>query len=158
MTIISVDIGLHGAISILRDSRITSYGMPTYTTINYAGKKRVKYDVGEISRIIINSVAIDRASIIVCEDVHTFKKQGSVSNFTFGLGLGIFTGIQSVLGLKLCKIDPRLWKRHFDLIGRDKKASINLVRNLFDIETKSDGVADSILIGSYYLDKLQGMP
>jgi crossover junction endodeoxyribonuclease RuvC len=154
VNIVSIDIGLSGAISIFHDGMITSFKMPTYTEVNYAGKNRKKYDLKEISRILVNSMANDNVECMVFEAVHAFPKQGSVSNFTFGYGLGIFSGMAAALGLPATAVDPKLWKRHFDLIGREKDASIALVQNLFDIKTNSDGVADSILIGAYFIDKM----
>lgn len=96
---------------------------------------------------------------IVCvEKVGAFSGQGVKSMFSFGHSLGFIEGVLTTLGISYQLTPPVKWKRSFSLIGKDKKASIEVCQKLFpELELKptersrvpSDGMAEAALIALY---------
>ena len=149
MTVYSIDPGSKGAISLFRcnDNEINYIDSRLYTNI------KDWYD------FIINSKEWLIDTIIVIEKVHSMPKQGVVSTFNFGRKLGEVEAMCEILGLKSEYISPRDWKKYFDLINKPKNESCNVALKL---ESKLscigsrggclDGIADSYLIGRYYIE------
>ena len=92
------------------------------------------------------------------EKVGAMPHQGVVSMFNFGKSAGYIEGVLSALGIPYQLIPPSTWKREFSLIGKDKKASIEVCHKLFPevdlkrterCKTDSDGKAESLLLACY---------
>ena len=98
-------------------------------------------------------------SIVACvEKVGAFKGQGVTSMFNFGKSAGYIEGVLSALGIPYQLVPPQVWKREFSLIGKDKKASIEVCKRLFPglnllptsrSKVPSDGCAEAALICMY---------
>lgn len=96
--------------------------------------------------------------VAAVEKVGAFSGQGVKSMFSFGHSLGYIEGVLSAFGIPYQLIPPVTWKRSFSLIGKDKKASIEVCHKLFpDVNllptdrsrVPSDGMAEAALICLY---------
>ena len=96
--------------------------------------------------------------IAVVEKVGAMPHQGVTSMFNFGKSAGFIEGVLAAFGIPYQLIPPATWKKEFSLIGKDKKASIEVCKRLFpDVDlkrtdrckTESDGMAESLLLSEY---------
>lgn len=94
----------------------------------------------------------------VVEKVGAMPHQGVRSMFNFGKSAGYIEGVLSALGIPYQLIPPATWKKEFSLIGKDKKASIEVCHRLypnvglFPTEKSrvcSDGIADALCMAEY---------
>ena len=101
---------------------------------------------------------MDDRLMAAVEKVGAFSGQGVKSMFSFGHSLGYIEGVLSAFGIPYQLIPPATWKRSFSLIGKDKKASIEVCHKLFpDVKllptdrsrVPSDGMAEAALICLY---------
>ncbi len=90
MPVIGIDPGLDGAVAVLDDdgSLVWVWDTPTVTIKKPTGTKRM-YKPAEMATILEcykekNGVAIR----VIMESVHAMPKQGGVSNFSMGRGVG----------------------------------------------------------------------
>ena len=97
-------------------------------------------------------------AICYIEKVHAMPGQGVTSMFNFGRNYGEILGILKAFNIKVIEVPPQRWKKEFDLIGKDKKASIDKAKELFPeanlkrtprCRTDSDGIAEALLIAEY---------
>jgi len=100
--------------------------------------------------------------IIGLELVHSMPKQGVRSMFTFGENFGWIQGVLDTLEFEYELIRPQEWKKHFYLIGSDKKQScvkaLELEPTLKCYGKRGglqDGICDSYLIARYLKDKYE---
>ena len=105
-------------------------------------------------------VADDRGEqcVAAVEKVGAMHGQGVTSMFNFGKNAGYIEGVLSALNISYQLVPPATWKRSYSLIGKDKKASIEVCRKLFpDVDlkrtercrTESDGKAEALLLCTY---------
>ena len=100
--------------------------------------------------------------IVGLELVHSMPNQGVRSMFTFGENFGWIQGVLDTLGLKYELVRPQEWKKHFGLIGSDKKQSCVKALELEPmLQCKGkrgglqDGICDAYLIARYLKDKYE---
>jgi len=100
--------------------------------------------------------------VIGVEYVHSMKGNGVRSMFTFGENFGWVQGVLDTLELKYKLIHPQEWKKHFGLIGSDKKQScikaLELEPTLRCRGKRGglqDGICDAYLIAKYLKDKYE---
>ncbi len=73
-------------------------------------------------------------SCVILEDVTARPKQGVVSMFRFGHGLGVWEGILSALAIPYIKVRPVDWKNYFGFKKEKKKIeTLAYTRNKFPI-------------------------
>lgn len=178
--LISCDIGLQGGISFFDyETRelLSLYPMPTKQAINKSGREKKVIDLDHLLHLLeIPKIHNDNA-IVVFEVIHSFGDAG------FGVGvlmeqLGIVRGMSKALGYDEYSVAPRTWQSHHRLIcpkeikGTSakktkylrrkwlKENSLKLARELFPScyekikKATSDGLADALLIGKFYLDTM----
>ena len=96
--------------------------------------------------------------VAAVEKVGAMPHQGVTSMFNFGKNAGFIEGVLTALGIPYQLVPPATWKREFSLIGKDKRASIEVCKRLFpDVDlkrtdrcrTESDGMAESLLIAEW---------
>lgn len=102
---------------------------------------------------------MDKRKIIAAvEKVGVVHGNGIVSMFNFGKNAGFIEGVLEAFNMPYQLVPPATWKREFSLIGKDKKASIEVCKRLFpDVRLKrtdkcttdSDGMAESLLIAEW---------
>ena len=129
-----------------------------------------KYGNGQIDAMVfpwandeftdfIRDVPLDMEDVrCAVEKVGAVHGNGIVSMFNFGKNAGFIEGVLEAFNLPYQLIPPATWKREFSLIGKDKKASIEVCKRLFpDVRLKrtdkcttdSDGMAESLLIAEW---------
>ncbi len=101
----------------------------------------------------------------VLEKVHSMPQQGVKSTFNFGQSYGYIKGVLEAYGIPYQEISPQEWKKEFGLIGKDKKESIRVCKQLFPnvsllptpkSRVDSDGMAESLLISEFARRKHNG--
>lgn len=139
-----IDPGLKGAIALIcSDGGTLLFDMPIYRK-----DKKNWIDVQSLFKIL-NAIRQECDSIYI-EKVHSMPNQGVSSTFKFGKGFGILIGMCTALDFSVRLVTPQSWKKHFG-IGRDKKQSIELANELFNVSIQSskDGQAEALLIAEY---------
>jgi crossover junction endodeoxyribonuclease RuvC len=153
--IVGVDPGLDGAFVWLiggEASQLAPIDMPVLTIKKGKSTKR-NYNIPALLEIAQNfGIDIPEDILWVIEDVHAMPKQGVTGMFNFGRGKGLLEMLPfTIQNSSSALISPQKWKRHFDLLGKDKEASIELANKL-GFETKKSGQADAFLIGRAYYE------
>ncbi|MEW6482865.1 MAG: hypothetical protein AB1397_07745 [bacterium] len=131
MIYIGIDPGITGAIAI-NDDKIEVHPMPTIAI----SKTKRDYNIHKIVKIFIDikkdlliyplstfSTFIPPKIFVVIEEGGVMPKEGRVSSYKTGRGLGIIEGIVSALQLPFVKVKPCTWKREMlkDCAGDDPK-------------------------------------
>ena len=97
------------------------------------------------------------------EKVSAYSGQGRGSIFTFGTEYGFIQGVLQALGIPFQLVPANVWKKEYSLVGKDKKASIDVCRKLFPelnllptpkCRVPSDGLAEAALIAEYARRKM----
>jgi len=98
-------------------------------------------------------------TIVFVEKVHSMPRQGVRSMFTFGQRFGEITGLLEAFQIEYYLIEPQRWKKHFSLLGSNKKDSclkaLELEPTLKCIGKRGglmDGICDAYLIALYGKD------
>lgn len=101
--------------------------------------------------------------VAAVEKVNSMPHDSHKAAFNFGHSLGYIEGVLSALGIPYQLVPPAKWKREFGLIGKDKKASVEVCHKLFpDLDLKrtercrtdSDGKAEAALIAEWCRRKM----
>lgn len=119
--IICIDPGIHGAVTVLSgmdNPIIEIFDTPIYDkTLKGKKKKNGKYqtkeDYDKKAMAAIFAPYKDDEVIVCLEFVHAMPQQGSVSNFTFGRGKGIWEGIIAAFGFDCIEVSPTQWKKEW---------------------------------------------
>lgn len=145
MTIIAIDPGLKGAISILQADVVRAEPLPV------AGKD---LDLPALASTIIEVAP----ALAVVEKVHSMPGQGVASMFKFGKGYGSLLGILAALGVPTELVTPQTWKRSvLKGTAKDKAAAIDYCRRVFPnvplvppgCRKPHDGMADALALLEY---------
>lgn len=145
MNVVGIDPGQKGGIACLSGQHSEAVPMPL------VGKE---LDTASIVRILRDRPV----DLVVIEKVGTMPKQGIVSAFTFGYGVGVIECAVQVLEIPLRRVTPQAWKK-LVLAGtaKDKDAALAHVRRAYPevdlmpgrTRTPQDGVADAVCIAEY---------
>lgn len=96
--------------------------------------------------------------VAAVEKVGAMPHQGVTSMFNFGQSYGFIQGVLTAFGIPYQLVPPNVWKKNYSLIGKDKKASIDVCRKLFPnlnllatpkSRVPSDGLAEAALLALY---------
>jgi len=129
------------------------------TVIKTPAKHKTEIDFKAIEREIKefqNTSWIDKStqkdeSIMVFEEQFMLLGQGHSKSIF--LNLGKIIGIGMVLCREVKEVRAIVWKKHYNLIKKEKSDSIKIAKKLFDgWAFDSHDQAESALIGKYYLD------
>lgn len=141
MIYIGVDPGKKGGVAVIDGDGVEVYAWDDQTFVN------------------VMAATMNKGKCVAAvEKVGAFSGQGVKSMFSFGHSLGYIEGVLSAFGIPYQLIPPVTWKRSFSLIGKDKKASIEVCHKLFpDVNllptdrsrVPSDGMAEAALICLY---------
>ncbi len=150
MIYIGIDPGAKGGISFIQYMDNTRIGVHSYSMQEMLTQ--------------IKGVTEDE-TFCVLEKVHSMPQQGVKSTFNFGVSFGYIKGVLETLDIPYQEVPPQAWKREFNLIGTDKKASIACAQRLFPhanllattrSRVPSDGMAESLLMAEYARRKHNG--
>ena len=162
MTVIGIDPGLSGGISILHKGEIPiMHRMPTSDGIDECAVRGILED----ALITARNRAMTMPPILAyIEKVNAMPKQGVTSMFTFGAGWGLVRGIMCGLGIPYTLIRPQEWQKVLLAgLNRDdtKAAAYAYVSRLYPTldyrisergHKPHDGKVDSLCIAIYGRD------
>lgn len=144
---IGIDPGKHGGIAVIYPDRASVHETPMLPD--------GAYDEQAMTRIL----RTPRSAVAGIERQQAFPKQGGVSNFTTGLGFGLWRGMLAALGIDYAVVAPRDWRNVVGLTkGDDKVAAVALAAQLFPEVAGlltgprgglRDGLAEALLIAEY---------
>lgn len=147
--ILGIDVGISGAVALLDGGKLVEvHDMPTVSK-TVGGKKKKRID----ARALYQILQFEKLEHAFVEIVTARPGQGVSSMFAFGQASGIAEAIAWVMTPDVTGVRPNTWKKHFDLIGRDKGASRALASETWpDMKdkfkrVKDDGRAEAALIG-----------
>lgn len=87
------------------------------------------------------------------ERAQSMPKQGIASTFKYGVGYGAILGVLAALQIPYTLVSPRVWKKAFHLIGKDKEASRKLAIQWYPMADlhlkKHHGRAEALLIARW---------
>ena len=154
-TIIGVDPGKEGFITVKTESNMVHYPVPT------VGKELDLHALAELIVDIVGNCDIDRTMVVI-EDVHAIQGSSARATFTFG---GVCYALRmgfSMLNVPLVLVAPKKWQKEmYEGIPScaDKKVmSVMAAKRLFphhDLRRTTkctkpdDNLTDSILIAEY---------
>lgn len=94
---------------------------------------------------------------IAVEDVGVRPGQGIASTGKFMRAAGAIEAVATMTGDSMVLVRPQVWKKHHNLIGTDKAASLELARSLWPeapLKLKKDhNKADALLIALWLKDQ-----
>lgn len=119
-------------------------GLAVYAWLN--GLAHV-YDLDEAPRV--------RAFV---EKAQAMPKQGVRAVFNYGRGYGVVLGALEIAGIPFEERSSLTWKRHFSLVKKSKRASVEIAEKLFPTIRSAfygpkggirDGMAEALLMAEY---------
>lgn len=143
MIYIGIDPGKFGGLAIIDGKKII--------TVPYSKKEYNK----TLEKYANLSVSECRC---VVEDVHSMPNQGVKSTFSFGRNFGYIIGLLEGYNINYCLVSPLKWKNFYNLTGKGKQASIDVVHKKFltanlkrTNRSKDDdhNLAEAVLIANY---------
>jgi len=145
MRLVSIDPGLKGYITILKDGYpITFFGMPV---IKEGSKMRV--DLDALAKFIKDC----KPDWGVVEHVGASPRMGSASAFSFGYSFAGVRGVLAGAGIGHDTLTPQKWKVMFGLLNREKdNARLLVIKEYPELAKhfklkKHIDKAESLLIG-----------
>ena len=155
MVIVGIDPGVSGAISILREGKITMIcDMPIMID---GTKSKRQINAAELANILTRENISEQDKIIL-ESVSAMPGQGVTGMFSFGQSFGVIKGVCAALKLPVYLVRPVKWKKHFNLLNSEKDASRTRAIEIFPYfsgqlsRKKDSNKADAILIASFYYE------
>lgn len=150
MIYIGIDPGLSGAVAAITDEGCDVVDTPTLML-----KKR-DYDVVGMRQALAGFL-VYKDTIAVIESASAMPKQGVVSMFNFGRGLGLWEGLLCALSIPYTKVRPARWKKvMLSDMPKEKDASrlraMQLFPNVNLSLKKHHGRADALLLAAYLQD------
>jgi crossover junction endodeoxyribonuclease RuvC len=161
--ILGIDPGNQGALALIREDRqlVTVEDMPI---VPLEKRRQVSAALawGLVARIAGHALGPIHC---VIEKVGAMPKDGAVSAFAFGRGVGVLEGILAAREIPLERVAPNRWKARMGLTGQNKSASRAKVierypqhASLF-ARKKDDGRAEAVLLALWGLEqRTQGRP
>jgi len=135
MNIIGIDPGKSGGISLIGRENLIAEPMPE--------------TVGDLVDLL-RDLSINRPCVAYVEVVHSMPKQGVVSSFTFGRGLGNLEAALQALSVPLKWVRPQVWQKELGCLTKgDKNVSKRRAQELFPAVKVTHALADSLLIAEY---------
>ena len=152
---IGVDVGVTGAVAILPQGGSTLlYDTPTLRR-RVNRKQRTVYDPAEMLYILQPFERVAARVEVCIEHLHANGQNGSLSNFSEGLGVGYWHMAVVACGFRLRWVSPPVWKRFYGLIGCDKEASRQEAIHRFNASASAltkkrhHGRAEALLLAHY---------
>ena len=104
----------------------------------------------EFYRILKDCVSTFDVGHIAIESVHSMPQQGIASTGKFMRAAGSIEATAELTGMPFMLVTPQRWKKHHGLIGKDKKAGLELAREYWPNASlkriKDHGRADALLM------------
>ena len=151
--IMSVDPGITGAFAIFEDKQLIEIIDIPYFEVKSGQTMKKRINAAEVAAIFKR---FQHAKMCCIEQVGGMPGQSGSASFTFGYGAGILEGAAAALGIPVSFVPSQRWKPVFSL-GKDKGQSRQMATRLypafskFFAMVKSDGRAEAVLIGAWYI-------
>lgn len=154
MRILGIDPGLTGALAVLDDQGTVAgiWDTPTLETRSGA-KKRREYDLAQMRRLL---APFSADSLCALELVGPMPKQGVVSMWRMGFGVGVWEGLLAALKIPVERVSPQRWKSvMLDGLPKGKDAPLYRAKSLWPDQTdklslkKHHGRAEALLIAEW---------
>jgi crossover junction endodeoxyribonuclease RuvC len=124
-TFLAFDPGLTGAVAYRSEGLpVGVWDLPTRETSS--GKVKREIDGRELAywlRLFPPAVAL-------LERTHAMPGQGVASMFSMGVSRGVILGVLGALQIEIVEVEPRVWKKAYDLTA-DKKNAILKAREMY---------------------------
>jgi len=150
--IIGIDVGLDGAIAMMRGETLTGIvDMPT-VSLDRNGKTKRQISIPELIAILDEF----KPEEAYCERVFAMSGQGVTSVFSFGRSLGAIEGVIAARSIKATLITPQTWQKAMGVSGGKDGARARAMElfpynvDYFKLK-KHDGRADAALIACWGL-------
>jgi len=114
---IGIDPGINGGVSIISDRGLIELVMDM-PTIQMSEKKR-EIDAKELVYTLTQFMS--DTPYIYLEQVHAMPGNGVSGMFSFGMNYGAIRSCCQIAGFIIVSVTPQKWKKHFNLIGEDKR-------------------------------------
>ncbi len=115
-----------------------------------------RINASQLFRTIKDCVSTFDTAMIAVESVGVMPGQGISSSGKFMRAAGAIEATAELTGYPFVLVRPQVWKKHFGLIGSDKKASLELAREAWMSAPlhliKHHGRADSLLMALWLKD------
>jgi len=150
--IIGIDVGLNGAIAMMRGETLTGIvDMPT-VSLDRNGKAKRQISIPELIAILDEF----KPEEAYCERVFAMSGQGVTSVFSFGRSLGAIEGVLAARLIKTTLVTPQTWQKAMGVSGGKDGARARAMElfpwnvDYFKLK-KHDGRADAALIAAWGL-------
>jgi crossover junction endodeoxyribonuclease RuvC len=150
--IIGIDVGLDGAIAMMRGETLTGIvDMPT-VSLDRNGKTKRQISIPELIAILDEF----KPEEAYCERVFAMSGQGVTSVFSFGRSLGAIEGVLAARLIKTTLVTPQTWQKAMGVSGGKDGARARAMElfpwnvDYFKLK-KHDGRADAALIACWGL-------
>jgi len=150
--IIGIDVGLDGAIAMMRGETLTGIvDMPT-VSLTRNGKAKRQISIPELIAILDEF----KPEEAYCERVFAMSGQGVTSVFSFGRSLGAIEGVLAARLIKTTLVTPQTWQKSMGVSGGKDGARARAMElfphnvDYFRLK-KHDGRADAALIACWGL-------
>jgi crossover junction endodeoxyribonuclease RuvC len=150
--IIGIDVGLDGAIAMMRGETLTGIvDMPT-VSLTRNGKAKRQISIPELIAILDEF----KPEEAYCERVFAMSGQGVTSVFSFGRSLGAIEGVLAARLIKTTLVTPQTWQKSMGVSGGKDGARARAMElfpwnvDYFKLK-KHDGRADAALIACWGL-------
>lgn len=162
MIYIGIDPGVTGAVATDDYGHGSVWDIPTTVT----GKGTVKREInGALLAGILRDIAgnaqasDDEGYTAILERTSAMPGQGVSSMFSMGVSRGVILGVLGALAIPYEEVVPAVWKRHFNLLGKDKDAARTLAIQMFPgmaaqlARVKDHNRAEALLLAAYLKQK-----
>ena len=143
--ILGIDVGaVSGAWALLHGSSITCGDLPVVD--------------GNVSPAhLFQSLMAHKPDVAIVERVNAFSGQGVSSVWKFGQAYGSVLACLACAGIPVHLVTPTVWKKHYNLPGKDKEKARALAIRLFPTveglsRKKDHNRAESLLLARYHLE------
>ena len=150
--IIGIDVGLDGAIAMMRGETLTGIvDMPT-VSLTRNGKAKRQISIPELIAILDEF----KPEEAYCERVFAMSGQGVTSVFSLGRSLGAIEGVLAARLIKTTLVTPQTWQKSMGVSGGKDGARARAMElfpwnvDYFKLK-KHDGRADAALIACWGL-------
>lgn len=129
---IGIDPGLKGGVAILKnfEDGNPSFFFHNMPVTNESGENIINSP--ELNNLLKEyKYDITCRSLCVIEKSQAMPGQGVVSCFNYGRTYGSIYTVLSLLNIPIVQIRPVQWKKHFDLLKKDKQASVDKASSLY---------------------------
>lgn len=167
MHYVGIDPGLKGAIALFDPLAkvIQTVDIPIVKGRKVKKKARSQTDYIALAEIlqpyhVSSDKPADYTGLkVFMEHVWSMPNDGAIQGHNFGLNIGAIRGVLATYNVTPELVLPAKWKKHFDLIGKDKMAAVNKAVELFPVNDffgirggVKDGRCEAALIAVYGYD------